>query len=395
MNVTITQTAASLAIRPLAVQVVRQFAPGRGGLEDVVANLSRFLLKRGYRVRVVTCNSLFSDPDCALADFEMIDGVEVVRVPWRGSPRYPVAPDVFRHLVDADIIHVHAIDFFFDALALGSFLHRKPMVVTTHGGFFHTRKYAAIKKIWFQTLTRLSALAYRQVLCCSQSDLALFRKIAGKRAVLVENGVDTGKFADRASRVAQRRLVTIGRFSVNKRLDRLLDAMAVLARRDPRWHLDIVGAPGDFSAQDIKREIAHRRLGGHVSMHVSVDNSAICDVLNHASLFVAASVYEGFGLAAVEAMSAGLVPILQPNDAYQALSKRHGGVLLADFSYPEESARTIEAAYSLVESDVAGRRNAMIAAADEHSWARMAVHYGEIYQSVLGAAAPATSGEAS
>ncbi|MGO8586944.1 glycosyltransferase, partial [Rhizobium ruizarguesonis] len=75
---------------------------------------------------------------------EDIDGIEVVRIPWSGTSRYPLAPQVFRHLADADLVHVHAIYFFFDALAWGRLLHGRPMIVTTHGGLFHTRKYATI-----------------------------------------------------------------------------------------------------------------------------------------------------------------------------------------------------------------------------------------------------------
>lgn len=121
---------------PLIVQVVRQYPPGRGGLEDVVSSLSRELLQRGFRVRVVTLDRLFSDPGKTLPAREVIDGVEVVRVPYRGSSRYPLAFSAFRHIRDADLVHVHGVDFFFDALALGRFLHGAPMVATTHGGFF-------------------------------------------------------------------------------------------------------------------------------------------------------------------------------------------------------------------------------------------------------------------
>ena len=45
----------------LIVHVVRQFLPNRGGLEDVVANLARQgTVRLGYRVRVVTLDSLFT-----------------------------------------------------------------------------------------------------------------------------------------------------------------------------------------------------------------------------------------------------------------------------------------------------------------------------------------------
>ncbi|MGO7785708.1 glycosyltransferase family 1 protein, partial [Rhizobium ruizarguesonis] len=48
---------------PLIVHVVRQFLPNRGGLEDVVANLARQTVRRCYRVRVVTLDSLFTAPE--------------------------------------------------------------------------------------------------------------------------------------------------------------------------------------------------------------------------------------------------------------------------------------------------------------------------------------------
>ena len=48
------------------VQIVRQYAPSRGGLEDVVSNLSRSLASRGFAVRVVTLDRLFRDPDQVL-----------------------------------------------------------------------------------------------------------------------------------------------------------------------------------------------------------------------------------------------------------------------------------------------------------------------------------------
>lgn len=369
---------------PLIVQVVRQYAPGRGGLEDVVANLSRLLQRRGFRVRVVTLDRLFQSRDRVLPEREVIDGVEVVRIPWKGSTRYPLAPGVFRHIGDADLIHVHGIDFFFDALAWTRPFHGKPMVATTHGGFFHTPKYAAIKRIWFRSMTRLSALAYRALLCCSRSDMALFSQIAAQRAVLVENGVDTAKFAALSSTTPQRRIVTIGRFSVNKRLDRLFDAVQALKALSPEWHLDVVGSPSDRSEEDLRSEIARLGLADHVTLHIGVDNDALCRLIAQASLFASASEYEGFGLVAVEAMSAGLVPVLHPNDAYQVLAGQHPGISLADFSRPEDSAARIEQTYQALLADPPGKRTEMMAAASVHAWESVADRYIDVYRQALG-----------
>jgi alpha-1,3-mannosyltransferase len=370
-------------LAPLIVQVVRQYPPAQGGLEDVVSSLSRELLKRGFRVRVVTLDRVFSDPARQLAHHEVIDGVEVVRIAYRGSSRYPIALSVFRHLGDADLVHVHGVDFFFDALALGRFMHGAPMVATTHGGFFHTRKYAAIKKIWFQTITRLSARAYAAVACCSASDLALFKTIQPQHSVLVENGVDTAKFAGLASRTPLKRMMTIGRFSENKRLDRLLEMMAILVKRDPEWQLDIAGSPSDLSVADVERLIAQNGLRAHVKLHVAPANARLKQLISQSSLFVSASDYEGFGLVAVEAMSAGLLPILHENQAYRTLGAKQPCLAIVDFAKPVQAAEALTQAYVRLETDGDYIRRALMDGAASYCWPDVAQRYIAIYRQAL------------
>jgi alpha-1,3-mannosyltransferase len=371
------------ASAPLIVHVIRQFLPNRGGLEDVVANLARQTLKRGYRVRVVTLDSLFTARDRKLPSRETIDGIDVIRIPWSGSTRYPIAPEVFKHLGDADLIHVHAIDFFFDALAWGRLLHRKPMVVTTHGGFFHTTKFAAIKKVWFQTITRVSAMAYKRVIGCSMSDLAQFSKIAPSRSIVIENGADIGKFADRASRSPKRRIVTIGRFSVNKRLDRLIDAVAVLKVCNPDWHLDIAGVESDLTRQDLMAQIDRLKLSNSVTIHVGADNDAVGRIIADASIFASASSYEGFGLVALEAMSAGLLPVLNTNEAYRTLGARHKDILLADFADTAAAALALETAYERLETQGPTVRAALLSDASAYSWDVVAERYISVYNELI------------
>lgn len=80
---------------------------------------------------------------------------------------------------------------FYDYLALTKPLHGKPMVVSTHGGFFHTAYASRMKQLWFQTLTRTSALAYARVIATSENDGDLFAKVvAPARLRVIENGVD-------------------------------------------------------------------------------------------------------------------------------------------------------------------------------------------------------------
>jgi len=368
--------------RPLVVHVVRQFLPNRGGLEDVVFNLCMQSIGHGFRIRVVTLNSLFSDPALPLADREIFDGIEVVRIPWHGSSRYPVAPSVLSHIGDADIVHVHAIDFFYDFLALTRFIHRKPMIVTTHGGFFHTRKFAGIKTFWFQTHTRFSAHQYRAVVGCSRSDQDTFDRIAPSRTQLIENGTDTSKFANASSTLPRKRIVTLSRFSINKRLERLIAVMASLSAADPDWHLDILGVPSDLSVSDLENIIADHGLSGNVFVHAGLDNAGVRSAISKSSLFVSASEYEGFGLVAIEAMSAGLVPVLEGNTAFTALASQHSDIRLCDFTDVLRAADTIQSAYQSLLGDPSLRARLMTET-EVYSWAGAAASYFKLYDGII------------
>jgi alpha-1,3-mannosyltransferase len=221
------------------------------------------------------------------------------------------------------------------------------------------------------------------VICCSQSDYRLFETIAGRRATLIENGADVAKFASCAALDARRRIVTIGRFSVNKRLDRLLDVMQALAPRHPDWHLDIIGSPSDLDRRTLEAEIASRGLSRHVTLHVSIDNGAIRNVIARASLFASASEYEGFGLVAIEAMSAGLLPVLHQNDAYKALAETHSGLMLADFSDPQQAAKALEAGFARLAEPATGIREELIRDANRYAWSKVTERYTDAYDDVL------------
>lgn len=364
------------------VHVVRQFLPNRGGLEDVVANLCRAQLAAGLRPSVVTLDRLFSRPELVLPPGQVIDGIPVTRIPFRGSTRYPLAPSVFAHLHDADLVHVHAIDFFFDALAFGWLLHRKPLVATTHGGFFHTSDFSRLKTLWFNGPTRLSAQVYRGIAGCSSNDARLFERLAPGKVRVIENGVDLDKFAGASSPEPQRRLVSLGRFSKNKRPDRLIATMAALAPRAPDWHLDMIGVASDWTEDALRDAIAAAGMERNVTLHLGLDDAAARQVMSRTSLFVSASEFEGFGLALIEAMSAGLVPIVQPNAAFAGLAGKFPVVRTVDFADPDEAAAAVEQAHAdLVHFP--GNTRPRLSDLASYSWDEVSRRYLELYAAAL------------
>jgi alpha-1,3-mannosyltransferase len=366
------------------VHVVRQYKPSVGGLEDFVASLVARQRGRFRRIRIITCDRLFRGDGRKLAKREIIDGAEVVRLPYFGSTRYPICMGVLSELADADLVHVHAIDFFFDALAFTRQLHRKPLVATTHGGFFHSPDYRLLKRIWFRSITKAAARRYGALACCSESDYERFARIAPDKVRLIENGVDIEKFAGAGSPAPAKSLITIGRLAHNKRVDLLLDTMARLVASDPDWRLSIVGTPFDWSRDDVAAMIADRGLDGHVDLHVGPSDAEMRDLLGNASLFVSASRHEGFGIALIEAMSAGLSSVVEGNDAFAAFAQKHSGITLCDYGDPDATADAIRAAFAVIETDPQAARDTAIAQAQAYSWDATALRYEALYREVLG-----------
>src|SRR5258708_38766732 len=100
------------------VHVVRQFRPAVGGIESVVEELASAQVAAGHKVRIVTLNRLFkATQNGVLPAHDVVNGAEIIRISFFGSPRYPLAPSAIKWIRDADIVHVHGIDFFVDFLA--------------------------------------------------------------------------------------------------------------------------------------------------------------------------------------------------------------------------------------------------------------------------------------
>ena len=359
--------------------VVRQFAPSIGGLEDSVRNLvRRQRSQHGLDAQVVTLDSVFTDPSRKLPSTDIIDGIPVQRLPWKGSSRYPVAPAVLRAVRGADIVHVHGIDFFFDFLAATRRLRTSKLVASTHGGFFHTEKQARLKRLWFATITLASASAYDAIVACSDSDAAMFSALGLRNLCTIENGADLQKFAVAVEQKPDPfRLLYFGRFSAHKRITSLFDLLAALRARQPGWHLVVAGSPSDQQPDDLRRAAQAAGVGDAVRFCIRPDDATLSRELAQARWFACASSHEGFGIAAVEAASAGLTPVLSDIPPFRKLVHKLGHGMLFD------PAKADEAAGRLMDVSLEPETRVQIAqAAQAYDWSAATDAYVQVYNSV-------------
>ncbi len=99
-----------------------------------------------------------------------------------------------------------------------------------------------------------------------------------------------------------RRIICAGRLDKEKRFDFLIDAFAQIADKCPEWKIDIFGEGAD--RQMLVDKINYFGLSDRIV--INKPTSDIYSEYQTSELYVLSSLYEGFGLVLVEAMSCGI-----------------------------------------------------------------------------------------
>jgi alpha-1,3-mannosyltransferase len=364
------------------LQLTRQFLPGQGGMESVVQGLSAALQRSGHTVQVATLRTVFATG--TMAPVESVEaGLAVRRMRHWGPRRYPVALAALRAVRGYDLVHIHAIDFFVDYLSLMRRLHRVPLVVSTHGGFFHTPWAKGFKEIYFKTVTRKSLRGVGAVICVSQHDRKVFDTIVPPQRIrVIENGADIDRFWSLKKNIEPGLVLGIARVAENKRIQRVLEAMALLKHRFP--HLQLAWVGPDFAGlrSKLERSVVELGLAGRVRFYGAASREELYVLLQRAHFFVSASSYEGFGLSTIEAMSAATVVLVTAVGAHPDVVQDGVSGFLMDQDATAIGAQ-MEHILSLGPEKLAEIGEAARAATRRFSWAQIAPQYEQLYREVL------------
>ena len=350
-------------------------------MEDVVQNIARHQIDaRGQRARIITLDRVFRKRDDRLARNGLVDGISVVRLPFFGSERYPLCPAVIRHIQSADVVHVHGIDFFFDFLALTKSVHGKPLIASTHGGFFHTRFASRLKQLYFRTITRTSAKSYNKVVATSENDGTRFGRIIGpEKLKVIENGVNIEKYSDKSSGILTPTLIYFGRWSVNKGILDTIEFFKLLAVRNPAWRLILAGREYDYTANDLAAAVRRAGLEHRVIVVPNPTEQELAALIEQSSYFICLSKHEGFGIAPIEAMSAGLVPVLSDIPPFRRLVEQSRlGMIVAKVGIGKAAAE-LESMHSAGHAKHLDRKTGVKRFAEQYGWRDAASRYADMY----------------
>jgi glycosyltransferase involved in cell wall biosynthesis len=144
--------------------------------------------------------------------------------------------------------------------------------------------------------------------------------VPGARVVVIPNGVE---IPDRlSSHQNTRRIGYLGRIHEKKGLPLLLDAWSHLAVKFPDWELVIAGPGAEDYVENIRR--AANNLP-RVVVQGAIGGQAKEDFLASLNLFVLPSLSEGFPMAVLEAMAAGVPVVVTTTSNAPAVDANGGG----------------------------------------------------------------------
>jgi alpha-1,3-mannosyltransferase len=254
------------------------------------------------------------------------------------------------------------------------------MVVSTHGGFFHTRFASTLKTVYFNTATRFSSLAYDRVIATSDSDGEIFDAIVKPpKKVVIENGVNVEKYAGASARALTPALIYFGRWSENKGLLETIEFFRHLVSRQPAWKLIIAGREYDHTEKELMSLLQKYQLVDSVQLAPNPSDRELASLIGQSSYFICLSRHEGFGIAPIEAMSAGLTPVLSDIPPFRNLVRQAGAGVLLDSGDIDNGIADLLTLHTRGEHEHARRRAWVQSFVERYHWKHIADQYGDIY----------------
>lgn len=317
---------------PLRILLLSWEYPPRvvGGLANHVYELSRALAKEGINVTVITTGGP------GLAEKEEMDGVKIRRVapPTLGTPTFAVWALLLNFaLLEAanrsiyeegpfDLIHGHD---WLVTLAGKTIKHtyHTPLIATIHATEYGRNH--GLHDPWQHFINDVEWLlgfeAWRVITVSQYMRDEIFRvfHLPPDKVRVIYNGVDPlpfrpqsvdSSFRQRYAAPGQKVVFYIGRLVIEKGVQVLLDAAArVLAQRaDVKFVIAGTGPMED----ELKRQAYNLNISPHVYFTGYVDEETKRKLYHLADVAVFPSLYEPFGIVALEAMAAG-VPVVTSN----------------------------------------------------------------------------------
>lgn len=189
----------------------------------------------------------------------------------------------------------------------------------------------------FNKITTWKRFRYTEMHCdaivaLTRNDAASWKKAANTFVIpnMIENMPEENSICE------SHRVIAAGRMTYSKRFDRLIDAWTIIHKKHPDWKLDIYGE--GYLKNKVQEQIKAEHLEESVTIHPFT--SDILQKYADSSIFAMTSIYEGFGMVLIEAMSCGIpcVAFDCPHGPAEIIRHKEDGLLVKDNQIEEFAA---------------------------------------------------------
>ncbi|MBU4300797.1 glycosyltransferase family 4 protein [archaeon] len=298
------------------------FYPEGGGLENYAYNISKGLVKKGFKVTVLCSTKEGKDKD------EVINGVRVIRQ----KPNFivsntPIKLNLYATISDLlkkekfDLVNAHTpVPYYADMACMAANKRKIPFYLTyhndnTHPNFFvnflcNVYNYTFNKMLLNNSTKIITPSPY----CFNESKFLLKHK---EKLSLIPPGVDLDKFYPGKSYLVHERFKIpkkskivmfvgqMGRFHKHKGVDILIKAFKNVAEKIPSAYLVLVGK-GDMVEEyrNLSKELG---IADKVIFTGFVSDEELPEYYRSADVvaLTPTTVQEGFGMTLIEAMACG------------------------------------------------------------------------------------------
>lgn len=192
-------------------------------------------------------------------------------------------------------------------------VQRIPTVLVIHDVSFlaHPEWFGRREGLRRRLLVRLSARRARRILTVSEfsrDEIVGRLGIAAERVRVIRHGLP----APRAVAGVKREplVLYVGSLFNRRHIPELIAGFARVAARDPLVRLMLVGRNRTHPTQDPQALATAEGVGDRVLVRDWIDDEALADAYGRASAFAFLSEYEGFGFTPLEALAAGVPPVV-------------------------------------------------------------------------------------
>ena len=208
-----------------------------------------------------------------------------------------------------------SLDVFFAPQYTAPIFLNVPTVVVIYDVSFaaHPEWFRTREGIRLRALARASAAQARAVVTISEfsrREIAEYLRVNARDIHVIPPGVSVPAPASPKPRRGGGGLLYVGSIFNRRHVPDLIRAFASVARNHPDASLDLVGANRTYPFEDIAAAIDREQPGARITWHSYASDEVLARLYREARAFAFLSEYEGLGLTPLEAMAAGVPPVL-------------------------------------------------------------------------------------